>query len=318
MSVSIPKPARMRLPRRDRGRGRGRTQQGRETLAAWLFLAPSTLHFLIFTVGALVASLVISTWQWDLVTPHRFIGVDNYTALFQDSQFYTSLGVTLTYCLITIPSGLVLGMLIALALNQKLRGMTTLRFIYFIPYVAPVAAVALLWRWMYNSQYGILNWFLSFLVPGDVTIDWLGEPRLAIVAAAIMDVWKNLGWSVTLFTAGLLAIPAHYYEAAELDGASAWQRFRYVTFPLLTPTTFFLVVMGVIGSFQVFDSIYLMLGDTPNAHATTYNFYIWQQGFRYSNMGYASALSWVLFAIIGVVTFLQFKFLNKRVNYDLA
>jgi ABC-type sugar transport system permease subunit len=300
-------------------RGRpGSSRRARESRAAWLFLAPSTLHFAVFTFGALIASLVISTWQWDLVTPHEFIGLDNYTSLFADDQFWQSLLVTVMYSAITIPVGLTIGMLVALALNTKLRGMRFFRFAYFIPYVAPVAAAALLWRWMYNSEFGILNWILSSILPGEVQIDWLGEPRLALVAVAIMDIWKNLGWSVTLFTAGLLAIPQHYYEAAALDGATKWQQFRTITFPLLSSTTFFLVVTGFIGSFQVFDSIYLMVGDTPGGATKTYNFYIWEQGFRYSNMGYAAALSWVLFAVIGLLTFLQFRFLNKRVNYDLG
>jgi multiple sugar transport system permease protein len=304
-----------RAPKRGRRRSSSRA---RETRAAWLFLLPSALHFAVFTVGALIASLVISTWQWNLITPHTFVGLGNYTALFSDPQFFQSLLVTLIYSAITIPVGLAAGLVLALALTQKLRGMAAFRFIYFIPYVAPIAAAALLWRWMYNSEFGILNWMLSALLPGEVQIDWLGEPRLALVAVAVMDIWKNLGWSVTLFTAGLLAIPNHYYEAATLDGASAWQRFRHITFPLLSSTTFFLVVTGFIGSFQVFDSIYLMIGDTPGGESKTFNFYIWEQGFRYANMGYASALSWVLFLLIGLLTFVQFRFINKRVNYDLG
>lgn len=308
-----------RAPLRGRRRpAKRRSLKARETRAAWLFLLPSGLHFLVFTVIALVASLVISTWQWDLVTPHESVGLGNYTGLLHDAAFWQSLGITLLYSAITIPSGIALGLVIAMALNTKLRGVKVFRFIYFIPYVAPMAAVALLWRWIYNSDFGLLNWALSSILPGEIHIDWLGTPYLALVAVAAMDVWKNLGWSLTIFTAGLLAIPQHYYEAAALDGASPWQRFRLITFPLLAPTTFFLVVMGVIGSFQTFDSIYLMLGDTPGPEAVTYNFYIWSEGFRYQSMGYASALSWVLFLIIGGITFIQFKFINKRVNYDIS
>jgi ABC-type sugar transport system permease subunit len=302
----------------ERGRKRRRSHRSRESWAAAAFLAPSALHFIVFTLLALIASLVISTWSWDLVTPHTYVGISNYTGLLGDPAFWSSLGITLLYSAITIPAGLALGMTLALALNTKLRGVKVFRFIYFVPFVAPMAAVALLWRWIYNSDFGLLNWMLSSLLPGEVHIDWLGTPYLALVAVGAMDVWKNLGWSVTIFTAGLLAIPQHYYEAAELDGANAWQRFRHITFPLLTATTFFLVIMGVIQSFQTFDSIYLMLGQTPGPQATTYNFYIWAQGFRYQNMGYASALSWVLFVIIGGVTFLQFRYLNRRVNYDLG
>jgi multiple sugar transport system permease protein len=318
MAAILERPARARQRGRA-GRGGRRGPRARsDRRAAVVFLAPSVLHFVVFTAGALIASLVMSTWKWDIVTSHTNVGASNYTALLSDPGFWNSLGVTLMYCAITIPGGLAVGLAISLMLNTKLRGVRVLRSAYFLPYIAPIAAVALLWRWMYNTDYGLLNWFLSLVVPGNVNIDWLGQPRLSLVAVALMDIWKNLGWSVTMFTAGLLAIPAHYYEAAALDGASPWQRFRHITWPLLTPTTFFLLVMAVIGSFQVFDSIYLMLGDTPSTAATTYNFYLWEQGFRYYNMGYASALSWVLFAIIGALTFLQFRFLNKRVNYELG
>ena len=316
MAVTVERPA--RAPGRGRRRGGGGPRKRADRRAAVIFLAPSVLHFIVFTGGALIASLVISTWKWDIVTTHSSVGASNYTALLSDGAFWSSLGVTLVYCLVTIPGGLALGLVIALMLNTKLRAVKVFRFVYFLPFIAPIAAVALLWRWIYNTDYGLLNWLLSLAVPGDVKIDWLGRPRLSLVAVGIMDVWKSLGWNVTLFTAGLLAIPEHYYEAAALDGATSRQRFRHITWPLLTPTTFFLLVMAVIGSFQVFDSIYLMLGDTPGRAATTYNFYVWEQGFRYYNMGYASALSWVLFAIIGGLTFVQFRFLNKRVNYELG
>ena len=312
MSVALePAPARGRAPRPRRGRGR----------AGWLvpasFLAPSLLHFVVFTGGTLLASLVMSTWKWDLVTPHVGVGLGNYTALFQDPAFWRSLLTTLLYCAVTIPLSLGLGLVLALALDSRLRAVKVFRFFYFLPYIAPLAAVAILWRWMYNSDFGIINYVLSLLLPGEVQVDWLGDPATMLLSIGVMDVWKGLGWSVTLFAAGLLAIPQHFYEAAELDGASAWQRFRFVTWPMLSPTTFFLTVVGVINSFQVFDSVYLMLGDNPNAAGVTYNFYVFQQGFRYFNMGYAAALSWVLFAIIGTLTFLQFRYVNKRVTYEL-
>ncbi len=293
---------------------------GRRRRSQWpvalLFLLPSLLFFGVFTIGTILASFVISTWSWDGITDWRFIGLDNYQAMLHDQVFWSSLVVTATYALITIPLGLGLGLAIAMALNTKLRGRSFFRFIYFIPFVAPLTSVSVLFRWIYSGQYGILNYLLSFFVPGDVTIDWLHDTSTRLFAIGTMDVWKNLGWTVTLFTAGLLAIPRQYYEAAELDGANAWARFRNITFPLLTPTAFFLLVTSLINAFQVFDAIYLMLGDNPGNSATTYNFYVWQEFFRYNTLGYASALAWVLFAIIGVITFLQFRFLNRRVNYE--
>jgi multiple sugar transport system permease protein len=299
--------------RRGRSGGRKRTSQWPIAL---LFMLPSLLLFGVFTIGTILSSFVISMWNWDGITAHRFIGLDNYTALVHDHVFWSSLIVTATYALITIPMSLALGLAIAMALNTKLRGRSFFRFIYFIPFVAPLTSVSVLFRWVYSGQYGILNYLLSFLVPGDVTIDWLHDTSTRLFAIGTMDVWKNLGWTVTLFTAGLLAIPRQYYEAAEIDGATGWSRFRHITFPLVTPTAFFLLVTSLINAFQVFDAIYLMLGDNPGDSATTYNFYVWQEFFRYHTLGYASALAWVLFAIIGVITYLQFRFLQRRVNYE--
>jgi ABC-type sugar transport system permease subunit len=294
-----------------------RTYRRRDTVAAFLFLAPSLIHFLIFILGLVIASIVISTWRWDLLTPPSEVGARNYTELFlHDPLFWQSLRNTLYYVALTIPLGIVLSLVLALAVNTKLRGITFFRTMYFIPVVSSMVAVAVVWRWVFNNDFGLLNWFLGLF--GIHKVDWLGNPITAMPAVALMTVWKGLGFTMTLFLAGLQGIPQHLYEAIELDGAGKWQRFRYVTWPLLTPTTFFVSVISVIGSFQVFDAIYLMTSGGPGNSTVVYNYYLFNQAFRYFHMGYAAAMAWILFVIIALLTLLQFRFLNKRVQYELG
>ena len=294
-----------------------RKYRGRDTAAAFAFLAPSLIHFMVFIAGLVVASIVISTWRWDLLTPPQEVGTKNYVDLFlHDPLFWQSLRNTLYFVALTIPLGIVLSLALALAVNTKLRGITFFRTMYFIPVVSSMVAVAVVWRWVFNNDFGLLNWFLGLF--GIHKVDWLGNPLTAMPAVALMTVWKGLGFTMTLFLAGLQGIPQHLYEAIELDGAGKWQRFRYVTWPLLTPTTFFVSVISVIGSFQVFDAIYLMTSGGPGNSTVVYNFYLFNQAFRYFHMGYAAAMAWILFAVIALLTLLQFRFLNKRVQYELG
>jgi multiple sugar transport system permease protein len=299
--------------------GRPRRRRfGREALAGYLFVAPSALHFLVFVFGLAIASSVISLFEWDLISDAHFVGLRNYRELLQDDVFWLSLRNTVYYSIIYIPLSLSLGLGLALAVNAGLRGAVAFRVLYFLPYIAPMVAVAILFRWLYNPEFGLINWALGWLWPGDVTIDWLGNPALSLPAIAFMTAWKNLGWTVTLFLAGLLAIPRHLYEAAAIDGAGRWAQFRHVTWPLLTPITFFLTVTTVLGSFQVFDAVYLMTQGGPGRSTYVYNFYLYQQGFRFFNMGYAAAMAWIMVVILAVITYLQFRFLNRRVNYELG
>ncbi|HEX3326006.1 MAG TPA: sugar ABC transporter permease [Actinomycetota bacterium] len=289
----------------------------RDTVAAFLFLAPSLIHFMIFILGLVVASLVISTWRWDLLTPSHEVGLHNYaTMFFHDPLFWTSLKATVYFVLLTIPTGIVLSLALAMAVNTKLRGIVFFRTAYFIPVVSSMVAVAVVWRWVFNNDFGILNWFLGLF--GVHKIDWLGNPLTAMPAIALMSVWKGLGFTMTLFLAGLQSIPQHLYEAAELDGAGKWKQFVHVTWPLLTPTTFFVSVISIIGSFNVFDAVYLMTQGGPGNSTTVYNFYLFNQAFRYFHMGYAAAMAWVLFVIIAALSYLQFRFLNRRVQYELG
>ncbi len=290
----------------------------REHLAGLLFVAPSLIHFLIFTVYLMLSSLVISTWTWDLLTPHRQRGFYNYTTLlFHDPIFRTAFKNTLLLAFLTVAPGMVLGLLLALVVNTKLRGISIFRAAYFLPVVVPAVATAIIFRWLYNPDFGVINWFLGlFGVPHH---DWLGSPSTALPSIAAMSVWQNLGWNMTFFLVGLQSIPKQLYEAAKIDGAGAVMRFRRITWPLLTPMTFFILITSSIGSLQGgFDSVYLMTQGGPGYSTYTNSFYLYSQAFRYFHYGYAAAYAWVLFVVIAVVTFLQFRFLSKRINYDFG
>ncbi|MGI8870142.1 MAG: carbohydrate ABC transporter permease [Mycobacteriales bacterium] len=290
----------------------------RERIAGYLFIAPSLVHFLIFTVYLMVSSLVISTWTWDLLTPHEQRGWHNYDILlFHDPIFRTAFKNTVLLGVFTIVPGMVLGLALAMVVNTRLRGISLFRTAYFLPVIVPTVATAIIFRWLYNPDFGVLNWFLGLF--GVKHHDWLGSGTTALPSIAAMSVWQSLGWNMTFFLVGLQSIPEHLYEAAKIDGAGGWMRFRHITWPLLTPMTFFILVTSTIGSLQGnFDSVYLMTQGGPGYSTYTNSFYLYSQAFRYFHYGYAAAYAWVLFVVIGVATFLQFRFLAKRINYDFS
>lgn len=321
MATSVADPAaRSELePRGNRhGRSRLSSNKSREALAGYLFVAPGVLHFLVFTVYLLAMSLVMSTWVWDLLTPHQFRGLYNYrTLLFEDKVFRTAFKNTLAYALMTIVPGMALGLIFALAVNQKIKGISVFRSAYFLPVVVPTVAVAIVFRWLYNPDVGLINQFLGLF--GFEGRDWLNTSSTALPAIAAMAIWQNLGWNMTFYLVGLQAIPRQLYEVAELDGAGPWMRFRHVTWPLLTPITFFVLVTSTIDNLQgAFDQVYLMTQGGPGYSSYTNSFYLYKQAFTYFHYGYAAAYGWVIFTVIAIATFLQFKFLAKRINYDFG
>jgi multiple sugar transport system permease protein len=288
----------------------------REIVAGYLFIAPGLIHSAVFIVGMIFISGYLALTRWDLLTPPEFIGIDNFQRLIRDEVFWLTLKNTLIYVALSVPTGIALSLALALAANTKLRGVTFFRTAYFFPYVATLVSVAIIFRWLYNPDYGLLNAFLGIF--GIDPVDWLGNCSTALPAVAMLSIWKGLGWNMTLFLAGLQGIPSHLYEAAAIDGAGRWHQFRDITWPLLSPTTFFVAVTSVLGSFSVFDSAYILTGGGPERCTTFYMIYTWRQGFEFFNMGYAAALAWVLFAILVVITVAQFKVLSKRVHYELG
>jgi len=306
-------------PRRRGGVWRSKNRR-REWIAALCFLLPNLLGFVIFMAGPLLSSLGISLLEWNLLNPPTWLGFENYLHLVQDDDFWLSLRATLYYMLGSVPLSIVSALLLALALNQKIRGITIYRTLYFIPVVSSMIAVALMWRWMYNPTSGILNYMLDRLFTALhlplTPPDWLQSRVWAMPAIIFMSVWKGLGYNMVLFLAGLQGIPAHLYEAAEIDGATAWYKFRHITLPLLTPTTFFIVIISIIGSFQIFEQAYIMTQGGPARSTVTTVYYIYENGFQWYQMGYASAVAWVLFALILLVTVVQWKYQDRWVFYE--
>ncbi len=292
----------------------------REMRAAFLFLLPNVIGFVVFMIGPLLSSLGFSLLKWNLLTPPEFKGLSNYIALFQDEQFWRSLKATFYYLGGSVPLGIVLSLALALALNQPIKGIRFFRTVYFIPVVSSMIAVALMWRWMYNPTSGILNFMLNRLFDAlrlPITApDWLQSPVWAMPAIIFMSVWKGMGYNMVLFLAGLQGIPRHLYEAAEIDGASGQRQFWRITLPLLTPTTFFVLIMSIIGSFQVFEQAYIMTRGGPVRSTVTTVYYIYENGFQWHKMGYASTVAWALFAMILAVTLVQWRFQDRWVFYE--
>jgi len=285
-----------------------------ESRWAWLFLAPTIIGLAVLSAGPILAAFGISLTKWDMLTPPKVVGLDNYVQLLGDDRFLTALRNTAFYTLVSVPVGLVLALGLATALNQQIQGIAWIRTAYFLPLVTSATAVALVWLWIY-SPTGLLNQVLGiFGIPPQ---RWVADPRLAMPSIIAMSIWQGLPANVIIFLAGLQAIPGEYYDAASVDGANRRSRFRHVTLPLLTPSIFFTGVLALIGAFQVFDQVYVMANPgKPSAATITLVYFIYENGFRNFKMGYASAASWILFLIVAVFTILYFRTQDRWVHYQ--
>ena len=311
--------AEVSIARPSSARREWRSPQGRrEALWALFFLAPSLLGFLVFYWLPILAGLLLGFFEWDLLSDPEWAGTANFQRLFTDTGLRQALLNTLYFTIVTVPVGMVMALIIALALNQRMRGTKWYRTAYFMPVVATVVASALVWKWMFLPVYGLINNILAFLhLPQPL---WLSSPEWAMPAIIIFSIWLRLGYNIVLFLAGLQAIPRDLYEAASVDGANTWAQFRHVTLPLLSPTTFLILILSLISSFQVFDQVLVMTGQSqpggPRGAAITMVFYIYTNAFRLSRMGYASAVAMVLFLIIFVITIVQLRLQRRWVYYD--
>ncbi|WP_077721354.1 carbohydrate ABC transporter permease [Novibacillus thermophilus] len=285
-----------------------------EHRAAFFFLLPSFVLFMVFTVISFSASFVLSFFDWDLITTPHFVGFHNYIELMNDPLFRKVLFNTLYFTALTVPLSALVGLIIALGLNQKIKGVAIYRTVYFMPAVTSLVAVSLLWQWIFDGNYGLLNNILSILGVSHPP-QWLSSTEWAMPALIIMSVWTNSGMTMVLFLAGLQNISQHLYEAAAIDGASKFKKFLYITLPVLTPTTFFVLVITTIHSFQVFTQALIMTKGGPADATNTIVYFIYQNGFEYFKMGYASAAAWVLFTIIFVFTLIQMKLQKNWVHY---
>jgi len=277
-----------------------------------LFLLPGLGGLLLFTVLPILASLVLTLFQWDLLTPPEFIGLANYSRLLGDNEFWAALGHTLGFIAGYLPLVLLLGLGVALALNAPLRGIGLIRSAFFLPVVSSWVAVALLWSWLFNPRYGLINYLLGLL--GLPQPGWLFDPQWAMPAIVLTSVWKDLGFVVVLFLAGLQAVPQEYYEAASLDGAGRWVKLRAITLPLLAPTTFFVTIISLINSFQVFDQVWVMTEGGPAGATSVLVERVVRHAFSYGEMGYAATLSWAIFALVFVVTLVQLRLQRQEAS----
>jgi len=286
----------------------------KEHRAALAFVAAPVIGFLIFVGYPLVFSVFTSFTKWNGLGEPIPNGIDNFIEMAGDRYFWQSLGNTVYY-MIGIPIGLVLSLLLALALNRKMRGTTFFRTVYYVPVVSSLAAVAILWQWAYNGDFGLVNQVLAiFGIEGP---NWLQNAATAKPAIIIMAVWKGLGYSMLLYLAALQSVPGHLYEAASLDGAGAWAKFRHITVPMLSPVTFFLVVTNIIGGAQIFIEINIMTPTGgPEFSTASIVWYIWQKAFNYLQMGYATAMALVLGVLVFIVTAIQFR-LNRRFQFAI-
>ncbi|HZY49231.1 MAG TPA: sugar ABC transporter permease, partial [Devosia sp.] len=286
--------------------GRGRY------IALAVLLLPSLIGMGAFYLLPVAASLVLSFAEWDLLTPIKWIGLGNYAAILNDGTMWQALRNTILFILGYLPSVVVLGLALALLLNRRLKGRTIFRAIYFVPVVTSWVAVSLIWKWLLNPQYGLINYGLSLI--GIKGPGWLFDPSWALPGVVLTSIWKDMGFVTVIYLAGLQEIPEHLFEAAALDGATPWQRFRTITWPMLAPTTFFVTTISLISSFQVFDQVWIMTQGGPAGATSTMVELIYKNAFSYSKMGYASAISWVLFLFIFTVTIAQNR-LQKRLDH---
>ncbi|WP_068498289.1 carbohydrate ABC transporter permease [Paenibacillus kribbensis] len=279
-----------------------------------LFALPAILGLLIFTIGPIAASFIFSLTDWTIGGQMSFVGLENYrTILTKDTTFSQSMFVTTYYALGSVPLGLTAAFIIALLLNQKVKGLSVFRTIYYLPTIVPSIANTMLWLWMFNPDFGLLNSLLESVgLPGS---KWIYDESTAIPSLIMMSTW-GIGNTVIIFLAGLQSVPTHLYEAAEVDGGNLWHKFFHITVPSMTPTIFFNLVMSLIGTFQAFNQAYVMTNGGPNNATLFYVFYLWRTAFTETKIGYASALAWILFFVIMVLTVLIFSTSKKWVHYE--
>lgn len=287
-----------------------------EVLTAGLFITPLFVGIIIFYFIPLIQSVFYSFTEWGMFGGYKFVGLKNYQQLFQDKELIGALKNTFTYAFFTVPCGMVIAIFIAVLLNSKIKGKGVYRVIYFLPAVTMTSAVAMIWKWMFNSEYGILNQFLASL--GITGPNWLTDPKWAMTALVIVGIWSSLGTSIVIYLAGLQGISSNFYEAAEMDGAGPIKKFFSITVPLLTPTMFFTLITSIIGALQIYDLIFLMYSETNPAlksvQSVSYLFY--RNAFVFNNKGYGAAIVVILLVITLLITVINFVLQKKWVHYS--
>ncbi|MEZ4870102.1 MAG: sugar ABC transporter permease [Caldilineaceae bacterium] len=285
----------------------------RRNLEGWLFASPWILGFVLWTLGPMIASAAIALSEWDLISAPQWVGLANFHAMFDDNLVAQALKVTTFYAVASVPLHIIFGLGLALLLNAKIVGLRFYRTAFYLPSVLSGVAVALLWRWLFSGEFGLLNALLSYM--GIEGPSWLGNPTWALPSLVGMSLW-GVGAGAIIYLAGLQGIPTDLYEAAEVDGATGWGRFWNITLPMMTPVLFFQLVTGIIGALQVFTQAFIMTQGGPNNATLFFLLYLYQNAFQYFRMGYGSALAWVLFLYILILTLIVQRSSNTWVYYE--
>jgi len=277
----------------------------------YLLVSPYIIFVLVFVLFPVLFSLFLTFHKWNIIAPMKFIGVDNYSRLFQDRLFWKAIGNTLKFLLLHIPLQLVVSLFLAYLLNQKIRAISFFRGSFFMPVIVSGVVVTILWQQLLGYDFGLINRMLMAL--GFSKIGWLVDPDVAIYSIAVMATWKNVGLYVILFLVGLQTVPTQYYEAAKMEGATKWQQFYHITLPMINPTVFMVVILSTIGGFSLFIEPYIMTGGGPLNTTLSAVLYIYKQSFQYYNMGYSATLGFFYAIMIMTVVILQKKFIEKEV-----
>ena len=276
--------------------------------SAYLFIAPGVIIFSTFTLAAVIFAMYLTFHRWSVIEPEKpFVGLQNYEDMIHDERFVQSVLNTIYFTGASVPVTMAIGLMLALLLNQPIRGRAIFRTAYYLPVLTPFVVSALLWKWLYNGQFGLFNFYLLKAHLIDEPLLWLSDKNLAMPAVVLMTIWTGVGFSMVVYLAGLQSIPAHMYESAKLDGAGVLKRIRYITIPMLRPTTVFLLVIGIIGSLQVFTQIFIMTSGGPVNKTTTMVYYMYLWAFKFYDMGYASTLAFALFVMLLAFTAFQLR-----------
>ena len=283
-------------------------------ITPYLFVLPTVIGLVIFRLGPTVVAIYASFTRWNVRTPPEFMGLGNYAELISSDIFWLVFRNTLVFTLIFVPGVMVLSLLLAVVVNQNLRGIAFFRALYFMPYITAMVAVAMVWRWIFATRFGVLNYFLVTFMHISDPPAWLADKYWVLPALAIVAIWKQMGFQMLIFLAGLQGVPRNLYEAASIDGAGSWRQFRNITLPLLAPITFFVSIITVIDAFKTFEVTYTMTGGGPNNASTTLAYYIYQNAFTFGRMGFASAIAMFLMLFVGVTTFFSFRLRTRMAD----
>ncbi len=293
-----------------------KTRKRSDYFWAYLMIAPTMLGLLVFYLWPIIQTVYFSFTEWGAFGQYEWTGLDNYKRMVDDANLLQSFKNTGIYILFTVPVGIFLSILVAVLLNQKIKGKSVYRTLYFLPVITMPAAIAMVWRWLYNSDYGLLNYLLSLI--GIKGPQWVSDPKIALYSIIVVAIWSGIGYNVVIFLSGLQGIPKTYYEAAEIDGAGPIKVFFKITLPLLSPVIFFVTIMSFIGAFQVFDLIFMMIGKSSTALESTQSivYLFYQHAFVLNDKGYAAAIAVLLLIIILIITAIQMILQKKWVHYD--